>query len=179
MTTTPAFDGPRLARIAEEYGTPAWVYDAAHIRAQIARLRSFDVIRFAQKACSNTHILRLMRAEGVLVDAVSQGELERALTAGYQVDGPNEPVVFTADLLDRATLRRVVELGVPVNAGSPQMLDQVGSASPGHPVWIGSTPASGTATAARPTPAASTASTASGTSTWPTASSWSTGTGWT
>ncbi|MEY9943132.1 diaminopimelate decarboxylase [Kitasatospora sp. GAS1066B] len=136
MTTTPAFDGPQLARIAEEYGTPAWVYDAAHIRAQIARLRSFDVIRFAQKACSNTHILRLMRAEGVLVDAVSQGELERALTAGYQVDGPNEPVVFTADLLDRATLRRVVELGVPVNAGSPQMLDQVGSASPGHPVWI-------------------------------------------
>lgn len=136
MTIAPAFDGPQLARIAEEYGTPAWVYDAAHIRAQIARLRSFDVIRFAQKACSNTHLLRLMRAEGVLVDAVSQGELERALAAGYEVKGPQEPVVFTADLLDRATLRRVVELGVPVNAGSPQMLDQVGSASPGHPVWI-------------------------------------------
>ncbi|MCX4750246.1 diaminopimelate decarboxylase [Kitasatospora sp. NBC_01287] len=136
MTTTPALAGPRLARIAEEYGTPSWVYDAAHIRTQIARLRGFDVIRFAQKACSNTHILRLMRAEGVLVDAVSLGELERALTAGYQVDGPNEPVVYTADLLDRAALRRVVELRVPVNAGSPQMLEQLGGASPGHPVWI-------------------------------------------
>ncbi|WP_329584765.1 diaminopimelate decarboxylase [Kitasatospora sp. NBC_01250] len=136
MTTSPALDGARLARTAAEHGTPAWVYDAGHIRAQIARLRSFDVIRFAQKACSNTHVLRLMRAEGVLVDAVSQGELERALAAGYEVAGPDEPVVLTADLLDRPTLRRVVELGVPVNAGSPQMLDQLGAASPGHQVWI-------------------------------------------
>ncbi|MEV0010701.1 diaminopimelate decarboxylase [Streptomyces sp. NPDC051840] len=131
-----ALDGPRLADAAAEYGTPLWAYDAGTIRAQIARLRRFDVIRFAQKACSNLHILRLMREEGVLVDAVSEGEIERALAAGYQVEGADEPIVFTADLLNRSTLRRVVELGIPVNAGSPQMLDQVGAASPGHPVWI-------------------------------------------
>lgn len=145
MTTVPtsgtgeftgALSGPRISAAAERYGTPLWVYDANRIRAQIARLRRFDAIRFAQKACSNIHILRLMREEGVLVDAVSAGELERALAAGYTVGGPEEPVVFTADLLDRPTLRRVVELGVPVNAGSPQMLDQVGRAAPGHPVWI-------------------------------------------
>lgn len=145
MTTVPtsgtgeftgALSGPRISAAAERYGTPLWVYDADRIRAQIARLRRFDAIRFAQKACSNIHILRLMREEGVLVDAVSAGELERALAAGYTVGGPEEPVVFTADLLDRPTLRRVVELGVPVNAGSPQMLDQVGRAAPGHPVWI-------------------------------------------
>ncbi|GGZ38564.1 diaminopimelate decarboxylase [Streptomyces inusitatus] len=131
-----SLDGPRLAEAAAEHGTPLWVYDAATIRAQIARLRRFDVIRFAQKACSNVHILRLMREEGVLVDAVSEGEIERALAAGYRVDGADEPIVLTADLLNRSTLRRVVELRLPVNAGSPQMLDQIGEASPGHPVWI-------------------------------------------
>ncbi|CAL9625832.1 Diaminopimelate decarboxylase [Streptomyces sp. enrichment culture] len=131
-----SLDGPRLAGAAARYGTPLWVYDAGTIRAQIDRLRRFDVIRFAQKACSNLHVLRLMREEGVLVDAVSEGEIERALAAGYPVAGADEPIVFTADLLNRSTLRRVVELGIPVNAGSPQMLDQVGAASPGHPVWI-------------------------------------------
>ncbi|MFD9498290.1 diaminopimelate decarboxylase [Streptomyces sp. NPDC060035] len=131
-----SLDGPRLAGAAAEYGTPLWAYDAGTIRAQIDRLRRFDVIRFAQKACSNLHILRLMREEGVLVDAVSEGEIERALAAGYRVEGADEPIVFTADLLNRSTLRRVVELGIPVNAGSPQMLDQVGAVSPGHPVWI-------------------------------------------
>ncbi|WP_441245518.1 diaminopimelate decarboxylase [Kitasatospora sp. McL0602] len=131
-----AIDGPRLAAIAEQHATPAWVYDAGVIRAQIDRLRSFDQIRFAQKACSNVHILALMREQGVAVDAVSLGEIERALIAGYRPDGPGEPVVLTTDLLDRPTLRRVVELGIPVNAGSPQMLDQLGRVAPGHPVWI-------------------------------------------
>ncbi|WP_078888260.1 diaminopimelate decarboxylase [Streptomyces sclerotialus] len=131
-----ALDGPRLAGLAAEFGTPLWAYDAGTVRAQIARLRRFDVIRYAQKACSNIHILRLMREEGVLVDAVSLGEVERALAAGYEVGGAGDPIVFTADLLDRPTLRRVAELGVPVNAGSPQMLEQIGTVAPGHPVWI-------------------------------------------
>ena len=125
-----------LARAAAEFGTPVWVYDAAAVRRRIARLSRFDVIRYAQKANSNVHLLRLMREEGVCVDSVSLGELERALAAGYRPGGDPSPVVFTADLLDRATLRRVTELRVPVNAGSPDMLEQLGRVSPGHPVWI-------------------------------------------
>lgn len=129
-------NAPQITTLAEQFGTPFWFYDAAVIRERIGQLKAFDVIRFAQKACSNTHILRLMREEGVAVDAVSLGELERALAAGYQVDGPEGGVVLTTDLLDRATLARVSELKVPVNAGSPQMLEQLGKISPGHRVWL-------------------------------------------
>lgn len=128
--------GEQLIEIARAHGTPVWVYDAEVIRRQIARLRRFDVIRYAQKAMSNIHVLRLMKDEGVLVDAVSAGEVERALAAGYETAGEPAPIVFTADLLDRRTLDRVIELGLPVNAGSPQMLEQVGEVSPGHRVWI-------------------------------------------
>jgi diaminopimelate decarboxylase len=125
-------DTTRLIRIAGRHGTPVWVYDAAVIRERIGQLRAFDAIRFAQKACSNVNILRLMREQGVLVDAVSLGELERALAAGYDRSG----VVLTADLLDAATLDRVLDLGVEVNAGSVDMLEQVGRARPGHRVWL-------------------------------------------
>jgi diaminopimelate decarboxylase len=128
LTTT------RLQSLAGEHGTPLWVYDAATIRARAAALKRFDVVRFAQKACSNTHILQLLRGEGVKVDAVSRGEILRALAAGY-VPGGDE-IVFTADLLDAATLATVVEHRIPVNAGSIDMLDQLGAASPGHPVWL-------------------------------------------
>ena len=116
MTTT--ISAAQLAHIANEFDTPCWAYDASIIRAQIARLRQFDVIRFAQKASSNIHLLRLMREEGVMVDSVSLGEVERALAAGYESQaehGSHAPIVFTADLLDRATLKRVVELNIPVN----------------------------------------------------------------
>ena len=71
-----------LLRLPAEFGCPVWVYDAQIIRRQIAALKQFDVVRFAQKACSNIHILRLMREQGVKVDSVSLGEIERALAAG-------------------------------------------------------------------------------------------------
>lgn len=129
---------PELLRtLAATHGTPLWVYDAATIRERIAALRAFDTIRYAQKANSNTHLLRLMRAEGVVVDAVSLGEIERALAAGYSARGEGVPgIVFTADLIDRATLARVVAEDIPVNAGSIDMLHQLGAAAPGHRVWL-------------------------------------------
>ena len=126
------FTPDTLRSIASTHGTPVWVYDAATIRARITALRAFDTIRFAQKANSNTHLLRLMRQEGVRVDAVSLGEIERALAAGYTAAG----IVFTADLFDHATLAKVVVEKIDVNAGSVDMLHQLGALSPGHRVWL-------------------------------------------
>jgi diaminopimelate decarboxylase len=126
-----------LRSLAQTHGTPLWVYDAATIRARIAALRCFDTIRFAQKANSNLHLLKLMRDEGVVVDAVSLGEIERALAAGFTARNEGASgIVFTADVIDRATLAKVVAEGIPVNAGSIDMLHQLGTASPGHRVWL-------------------------------------------
>src|SRR2546421_7297190 len=75
--------GVNVRDLAERFGTPTYVYNAAKIVERINDLRQFDVIRYAQKACSNIAILELMRRHGVLVDAVSAGEVHRALKAGY------------------------------------------------------------------------------------------------
>src|SRR5438045_3335543 len=88
-----------LVALAREHGTPLFVYDAATIRTRVAELRArFDVVRYAQKANGNLALLRLLRAEGCAVDAVSAGEVERAFAAGF---APDE-IAFTADLFDRA-----------------------------------------------------------------------------
>ncbi|MCU6159819.1 diaminopimelate decarboxylase [Enterobacter bugandensis] len=125
-----------LLRLPAEFGCPVWVYDAQIVREKIAALHQFDVVRFAQKACSNIHILRLMREQGVKVDSVSLGEIERALAAGFDPKTDPDAIVFTADVIDDATLARVHELQVPVNAGSVDMLEQLGQVSPGHRVWL-------------------------------------------
>lgn len=132
------FNPTLLADLARQHGTPLWVYDAATIQSRVAALQQFDTVRFAQKANSNTHLLRLLREQGVAVDAVSLGEIERALAAGFQpgLHNGRAEIVFTADLLDHATLARVVELGIPVNCGSIDMLGQLAAVSPGHPVWL-------------------------------------------
>ena len=134
------FTPERLRALAAAHATPLWVYDAGTIRARALRLRRFDTVRFAQKACSNTHLLRLMRGLGVQVDAVSGGEIERALHAGYDARDEHAGIVFTADVIDRATLALVAAHGIPVNAGSVAMLDQLGAHlgqhAAGHRVWL-------------------------------------------
>lgn len=131
-----SFSPEQLWNLADEFGTPLWVYDAAVIRERIAQLKAFDTIRFAQKACSNIHILKLMREQGVKVDAVSRGEILRAVAAGYVAGSEPSDIVFTADVMDEATLATVVEHKVPVNAGSIDMLHQLGAVSKGHSVWL-------------------------------------------
>ena len=127
-----------LTMLAAEYGTPLWVYDAESIRRRIRQLSAFDVVRFAQKACSNIHILREMRKAGVFVDAVSLGEIERAVRAGFAAGSISDAaeIVFTADVFDRSILERVVADKIEVNCGSIDMLHQLGQRSPGHRVWL-------------------------------------------
>ena len=85
-----------LLRLPAEFGCPVWVYDAQIVREEDAALHQFDVVRFAQKACSNIHILRLMRENSVKVDSVSLGEIERALAAGFDPKTDPDAIVFTA-----------------------------------------------------------------------------------
>ena len=140
---------PRFARIsaaspfatlAKQYGTPTYVYDEATIVQKINDLKAFDVVRFAQKACSNIAILDLVRRNGVLVDAVSAGEIHRAMKAGYAPHAASQdappPIVFTADLFDRETLDLVVKHDIHVNCGSPDMLEQYGARKPGANVTL-------------------------------------------
>jgi diaminopimelate decarboxylase len=125
-----------LLDIAAEFGTPVFVYDAAILRRQLASLARFDRVRFAQKACANLHVLRLLRSQGACVDCVSPGELARALAAGFIPGADPAEIVYTADILTDAIIDRVLSAGVPLNAGSEDMLTQLGERRRGHPVWL-------------------------------------------
>jgi diaminopimelate decarboxylase len=143
MPTTPKFDtvrteiaGTSVQKLADEFGTPAFIYDAAQIVERINDLKAFDVIRYAQKACSNLAILDLIRRNGVLVDAVSAGEIGRALAAGYPTQGNPPPIVYTADIFDSESLELVLKYGLHVNCGSPDMIDQIGERAPGSHITL-------------------------------------------
>jgi diaminopimelate decarboxylase len=77
-----------LARLAEEVGTPVYVYSRAtlerHARVfqeALAPAGRVDVA-FAVKANPNLSVLRVLVRAGMGADVVSAGELERALAAG-------------------------------------------------------------------------------------------------
>jgi diaminopimelate decarboxylase len=130
--------GESIPGLARKFGTPVYVYDAATICQRISELAEFDVVRYAQKSCSNIAILDLVRRNGVLVDAVSAGEIVRAIAAGYkpgQSEHPTE-IVYTADIFDREALETVVKHDIHVNCGSPDMISQYGERMPGRGITL-------------------------------------------
>jgi diaminopimelate decarboxylase len=76
-----------LARVADEFGTPLYVYSAGtildHFTRLDAELAPLDhLICYAVKANSNRAILKLLADAGAGFDIVSGGELFRAIKAG-------------------------------------------------------------------------------------------------
>jgi diaminopimelate decarboxylase len=128
--------GAAVSDLVEKFGTPTFVYDAALIRQRIAELSAFDVVRYAQKACSNLSILELVRQAGALVDTVSTNEVHRALAAGFKVEGDPPPIVYTADIFDRESLELCVERKLHVNCGSIDMIEQLGRRMPGANITL-------------------------------------------
>ncbi len=90
------FDAAVLAMIADQYGTPCYVYDAETL---VRNYRAFDdalhgkphQICYAVKANPSLAILQLFAGFGAGFDIVSMGELQRVLAAG----GKASQVVFS------------------------------------------------------------------------------------
>ena len=77
--------GCSLLDLASEFGTPAFVYDVAHIRSRcreaVAAFGQGRVV-YATKAFLCRAIARLVHEEGLMLDVASGGELHVALSAG-------------------------------------------------------------------------------------------------
>jgi diaminopimelate decarboxylase len=124
--------GVPIPSLVRQFGTPTYVYDRATIEARIRDLAAFPVIRYSQKANSNLAILDIMRRNGVAVDAVSAGEIHRALKAGFRPD----QICYTADVFDQAALAMVAQYPVAVNCGSADMIRQFGRRSPERAILL-------------------------------------------
>ncbi|HEY8603643.1 diaminopimelate decarboxylase [Tsuneonella suprasediminis] len=103
-----------LSRIAEEVGTPVYVYSRATLErhAQVFREGLSGVknphIAFAVKSNPNIAVLKVLQKQGYGADVVSGGELTRALAAGMAP----ETIVFSGVGKTHAELLQGLEAGI-------------------------------------------------------------------
>ena len=103
-----------LSRIAEEVGTPVYVYSAATLRRHARVFRKGLAaagkvhLAYAIKANPNLAVLRVLADEGYGADVVSGGELARALAAGM----PAADIVFSGVGKTEAELARALDEGI-------------------------------------------------------------------
>ena len=102
-----------LNQIAEQVGTPAYVYSREALeRAYLGYAEALEgrdaLICFAVKANSNLAVLNVLAKLGAGFDIVSGGELERALLAGAE---PNK-IVFSGVGKQAHEIARALEVGI-------------------------------------------------------------------
>ena len=102
-----------LASIAEQFGTPTYVYSRAYLEQQFLSYQNAlagrkHMICYAVKANSNIAVLNVLSRLGAGFDIVSVGELERVLAAG----GDPAKIVFSGVAKTAAEMRRALEVGI-------------------------------------------------------------------
>jgi len=118
-----------LISIAEEFGTPLYVYHAEKIKEQYLKLQnafsnSNTIFFYACKALTNVNILRYIRNLGANVDCSSINEVKLALHAGF----PSSRILYTSNGIDFDEIKEAKELGVFINIDSLSNLEKFGMA---------------------------------------------------
>jgi len=120
-----------LKRIAEEAGTPFYVYSRAtlerHYRVFDEAFEGVDhLVCFAVKANSNLSVLKLFAGLGGGADVVSGGELSRALKAGV----PPEKIVYAGVGKTVAEIEYALKSGILMfNIESTEEMEEIDKAA--------------------------------------------------
>ena len=136
--------GCDLLELAEEFGTPAYVYAEDDLRARARafmdafgkRTEHFGVL-FASKAFPCAAACRIMAAEGLSCDVASGGELHLALRGGF----PPERIYMHGNNKTDAELAYAIGEGVgTIVADSLDDIDRISALAPGQRVLLRVTP---------------------------------------
>ncbi len=118
----------QLVGLAQQYGTPLYVYHAEKIAEQYGKLsnaftKADAKFFYACKALTNINILKYVRSLSAGLDCVSINEVKLGLKAGFE---PSD-ILFTPNCVDLSEIIEAKELGVNLNIDNISILEQFGN----------------------------------------------------
>lgn len=131
------FGNSKPSELLKEYGSPLYVYNEAILRKScrdMAGLVSYPHFKsnYSIKANSNLEILKIVREEGLHADAMSPGEIQVLLTAGFKP----EELLFVTNNVSSAEMKFAIDRDVLISVDSLSQLKQYGRLNPGGKVAI-------------------------------------------
>ncbi len=123
--------------LAALYGTPLYVYNENILRKRcqeltsLSSLKSFSV-NYSAKANTNLELLKIIRQEGCVVDAMSPGELFMNQKAGFS----KENILYVCNNVSAEELKNALAHNVLISVDSLSQLELLGSLNPGGKVMV-------------------------------------------
>lgn len=114
-------------RLLEKYGSPLYVYNENILRARCRELKQLLTyprfgVNYSAKANTNLGLLRIIREEGLTVDAMSPGEIFIERRAGFRP----EDILFICNNVSDEEMRYAIDAGVLVSVDSISQLERYG-----------------------------------------------------
>ena len=123
--------------LCAKYGTPLYVYNEKILRERCREMKSLVdypnfIVNYSAKANSNLALLKIVRDEGLNVDAMSPGELYVELKAGFL---PAQ-ILFISNNVESEEMNYAIKAGVTVSVDAVSQLELFGKMNPGRKVAI-------------------------------------------
>lgn len=131
------FQGHQPRELLARFGTPLYVYNENILRERCRELRKLSSlesfgVNYSVKANSNPWLLRIVKDDGLRADAMSPGELEMDIMAGYEPDS----ILYISNNNTEEEMRGALDRGCLVSVDSLSQLEMLGSIKSGAPVMI-------------------------------------------
>ena len=123
--------------LIEKYGSPLYVYNESVLRDQCRKLKNLVSypklkINYSAKANTNLSLLKIIRSEGLLVDAMSPGEIFIELQAGFKP----EEILFISNNVSSDEMLFAIKAGILISVDSLSQLETYGKLNSGGKVAV-------------------------------------------
>jgi diaminopimelate decarboxylase len=119
-------------QLSEKYETPLYVYNENILRKRCRDLKglisySNFTVNYSLKANSNLELIKIVRSEGLRVDAMSPGEIYLNMLAGYKP----EEILYISNNVSEDEFSYAIHAGVKISVDSVSQLEMFGKINPG------------------------------------------------
>lgn len=123
--------------LVERFGSPLYVYNENILRERCKDLVGLCKtkglhINYSAKANANPHLLKIIREEGCLVDAMSPGELYLDKKAGFKP----EEILYVCNNVSVAEMQNALDSGVLVSVDSLMQVEQLCRINKGGKIMV-------------------------------------------
>jgi diaminopimelate decarboxylase len=121
--------------LTEKYGTPLYVYNETILRERCRDMKGLISyknfrVNYSPKANGNLELIKIIRSEGLRVDAMSPGEIYVNMLAGYKP----EEILYISNNVSEDEFRYAIDAGVRISVDSVAQLELLGRINPGGKV---------------------------------------------
>ncbi len=120
-----------------KYGSPLYVYNERVLRDCCRDLKTMSTwedfaVNYSVKANSNLSLLKIIREEGLVVDAMSLGEIAVEKAAGFTKD----EIFFVSNNVTEKEMKEVIAQGIHLSVDSLSQLEMYGKLAPGTEICV-------------------------------------------